>query len=513
MNSTSTLTVMNAPALVIVLAAGEGTRMKSDLAKVLHPVLGTPLLGHVLREVGGLGAAETVVVVGHQRQRVIDYLAADFPTVRTAVQEQQAGTGHAVRCALTAVAADGVGEAGTVLVTAGDTPLLTTATLAELVAEHERTSASATVLSAIVPDATGYGRIVRAADGSVLGIVEHKDASTEQLAIAEINSGVYIFDRVALTAALSRLTTDNSQGEEYLTDVLGILRSAGQRVSAAVAADADDVHGINDRVQLAAAGRVLSSRVNERLMRSGVTIVDPDTTWISPEASVGRDAVIERNCSIMPGCAVAARAQIGPDTTLIDTVVGEGAVVLRSHCTGATIAADANVGPFSYLRPGADLRDGAKAGAFVEIKKSVVGEGSKVPHLSYVGDAEIGPGSNIGAATVFVNYDGVHKHRTTIGRDVRIGSDTMLVAPVSVGDGAYTAAGSVITDDVPAGSLGLGRARQRNIDGWVVTRRPGSPAATAAVAADSAAGVGAAGAGAAGTGAADPEAAGTADAE
>ena len=499
----STLTVMNAPALVIVLAAGEGTRMKSDLAKVLHPVLGTPLLGHVLREVGGLGAAQTVVVVGHQRERVSDYLAADFPEVRTAVQEVQAGTGHAVRCALTEVAADGIGDgaAGTVLVTAGDTPLLTTATLAELVAEHERTSASATVLSAIVPDAGGYGRIVRAADGSVIGIVEHKDASAEQLTITEINSGVYIFDRVALTAALTRLTTDNSQGEEYLTDVLGILREAGQRISAAVASDADDVHGINDRVQLAAAARVLSTRVNERLMRSGVTIVDPATTWISPEATVGRDAVIDRNCAIMPGCEVGARAVIGPDTTLIDTVVGDGASVLRSHCTGAAIAADATVGPFSYLRPGADLRAGAKAGAFVEIKKSVVGEGSKVPHLSYVGDAEIGPGSNIGAATVFVNYDGVHKHRTVIGRDVRIGSDTMLVAPVTVGDGAYTAAGSVITDDVPAGALGLGRSRQRNINGWVASRRPGSPAAQAAGAAVAAA----AAAGPQGATAEDPE--------
>ncbi len=458
--------------------------MKSDLAKVLHPVLGTPLLGHVLREVGGLGAAQTVVVVGHQRERVTEYLAADFPDVHTAVQDRQAGTGHAVRCALTAMAAAGITDAaaGTVLVTAGDTPLLTTATLTELVAEHERTSASATVLSAIVPDATGYGRIVRAPDGSVVGIVEHKDASEEQLAISEINSGVYIFDRVALSAGLSRLTTDNSQGEEYLTDVLGILRVAGLRISAAVAADADDVHGINDRVQLAAAAKVLQSRVNDRLMRSGVTIVDPDTTWISPVVSVGRDAVIERNSSIMPGSEVGARAHIGPDTTLLDTFVGPGAVVLRSHCDSAVIAADASVGPFSYLRPGADLRAGAKAGAFVEIKKSVVGEGSKVPHLSYVGDAQIGPGSNIGAATVFVNYDGVHKHRTTIGRDVRIGSDTMLVAPVSVGDGAYTAAGSVITEDVPAGALGLGRARQRNIDGWVEARRAGSPAATAAAA-------------------------------
>lgn len=471
------------PALVIVLAAGEGTRMKSALAKVLHPVLGTPLLGHVLREVGALAPAQTVVVVGHQRERVTEYLAADFPQVRTAVQAEQLGTGHAVRCALAALTEQGVASnptGGTVLVTAGDTPLLTADTLAALLAEHDATGAKATVLSAELPDPTGYGRILRAADGSVTGIVEHKDATQQQRLVHEINSGVYAFDARALAEALVRVSTDNSQGEEYLTDVLGILHGDGERISAYVAADPEDVHGINDRVQLAAAARVMASRVNEALMRTGVSIVDPATTWIAPEVTVGRDAVIERNTWIGPGSSVAEGAVIGPDTTLLATSVGHGATVLRSHCDHAVIGAAATVGPFTYLRPGADLGDKAKAGAYVEIKNATVGVGAKVPHLSYVGDAEIGSGTNIGAATVFVNYDGVHKHRTVVGQDVRIGSDTMLVAPVTIGDGAYTGAGSVITEDVPAGTLALGRARQRNIDGWVERVRPGSPAAEAA---------------------------------
>jgi bifunctional UDP-N-acetylglucosamine pyrophosphorylase / glucosamine-1-phosphate N-acetyltransferase len=310
--------------------------------------------------------------------------------------------------------------------------------------------------------------------------VEHKDATDEQRAVREINSGVFAFDAAALASALARVSTDNSQGEEYLTDVLGILHRDGERVSALVAADPADVHGINDRVQLAACARVMADRVNESLMRSGVSMTDPSTTWIAPDASVGRDAMIERNCWIGPGSAVGEGAVIGPDTTLLATQVGPGATVLRSHCERAVIGAEATVGPFTFLRPGAELGEESKAGAYVEIKNAKVGAGSKVPHLSYVGDAEIGTGTNIGAATVFVNYDGVHKHRTVVGDDVRVGSDTMLVAPLTIGDGAYTAAGSVITEDVPAGSLGLGRARQRNIDGWVERVRPGSAAAEAA---------------------------------
>lgn len=468
------------PALVIVLAAGEGTRMKSDRPKVLHEILGVPLVGHVLREVEQLEAATTVVVVGHGREAVAQYLAADFPDAVVAVQEHRRGTGDAVRHALAAVEADVAAATGPVVVTAGDTPLLTGTTLQALVDRHAREGAAATVLSANVADPTGYGRIIRDAAGDVVAIVEHKDATAEQRRVTEINSGVYAFEPAALVTGLSRVTADNAQGEEYLTDVIGILAGDGRKVSAVLAADADDVHGINDRVQLAAVARILARRVNEAAMRSGVTIVDPDTTWIAPGVPLGRDAVIERNSSILPGSAVGPRAVVGPDTTLIATEVGEGATVLRSHCERARIGREATVGPFTYLRPGTELEAGAKAGAYVEIKNAHVGEGSKVPHLSYVGDAEIGPGSNIGAATVFVNYDGVAKHRTTVGAHVRIGSDTMLVAPVSVGDGAYTAAGSVITDDVPPGAMALGRARQRNLEGWVAAKRPGTAAADAA---------------------------------
>ena len=455
--------------------------MKSTTAKVLHPVLGTPLLGHVLRETAVLRPQYQSVVVGHQRERVCAYLDQAHSGVLVAVQEQQLGTGHAVQCALDELAKQSVDlGGGTVVVTAGDTPLLTADTLAGLLAEHERTGASATVLSARIDDPTGYGRIVRDDTGEVLGIVEHKDASERELAIDEINSGVYAFRADELTKALAQVGTDNAQGEQYLTDVLGILRLNNQTVAAFIADDADDVHGINDRVQLAEAERIMASRINRRWMRAGVSIHDPQTTWISPEAVLAPDAEIHRNTAIMGASVLSEGAQIGPDTTLLDCHVGPRAQVLRSHCEQAVIGEEATVGPFTYLRPGAELAAHAKAGAYVEIKNAMVGEGSKVPHLSYVGDAEIGAGTNIGAATVFVNYDGVAKHRTVVGDNVRVGSDSMLVAPVAIGDGAYTGAGSVITEDVPPGALALGRARQRNIEGWVPAHRAGTPSAAAA---------------------------------
>ena len=459
--------------------------MKSGTAKVLHPVLGTPLLGHVLRETSALRPGSQAVVVGHQRERVGAYVHTAHPEAIVAVQEEQLGTGHAVQCALEQVAGQGIelGE-GTVVVTAGDTPLLTAETLAGLLGEHEAADAAATVLSARIADPTGYGRIVRDDSGAVIGIVEHKDASERELAIDEINSGVYAFRASALTSALNHVSSDNAQGEQYLTDVLGILRSAGETVAAHVAGDVDDVHGINDRVQLAEAERIMASRINRRWMREGVSIPDPSTVWISPEATLERDVVIHRNSAVIGASFVGEGAQIGPDTTLLDCQVGAGAHVLRSHCDHAAIGAGANVGPFTFLRPGTELAAGAKAGAYVEIKNASVGEGAKVPHLSYVGDAEIGPGTNIGAATVFVNYDGVDKHRTVVGANVRVGSDSMLVAPVAIGDGAYTGAGSVITEDVPPGALALGRARQRNIEGWVTGHRAGTPSADAALAAE-----------------------------
>ena len=308
-------------------------------------------------------------------------------------------------------------------------------------------------------------------------IVEHKDATTEQLAITEFNSGIYVFELAHLSKALAKLTTNNAQGEEYLTDVLAILRNDGHRVSASVVGNADEVMGVNDRAQLALAGARMRDRINHHWLTSGVTIIDPTTTWIEPTVAIARDVVIEPNTHLKGSTDIAEGAHIGPDTTLIDCTVDEHATVLRTHATGSTIGPKANVGPLTFLRPGTVLSEHSKAGAYVEIKNAFVGKGSKVPHLSYVGDAEIGEDSNIGAATVFVNYDGVEKHRTVIGDSVRIGSDTMLVAPVTVGDGAYTAAGSVITGDIPAGSLAVGRATMRIIEKWVLRKRAGTSSA------------------------------------
>jgi bifunctional UDP-N-acetylglucosamine pyrophosphorylase/glucosamine-1-phosphate N-acetyltransferase len=315
--------------------------------------------------------------------------------------------------------------------------------------------------------------------------VEQKDADEAQRAVREINSGVYAFDLAALRDSLGRLTTDNAQGEEYLTDVIGLQVKAGQPVAAVAADDADEILGVNDRAQLAVAGALLRDRINDAWMRSGVTIIDPATTWIDADVALERDCVIERNTGLHGRTTVASGAVVGPDTSLTDVTVGAGASVVRTQGSQAEIGPGATVGPFTYIRPGTRLAAKAKLGAYVEAKNAVVGAGSKVPHLSYVGDVEIGEGSNIGAATVVVNYDGIAKHRTVIGDHVRVGSDSMLVAPVTIGDGAYTAAGSVITDDVPPGAMAVGRARQRNVEGWVARKRPGTASANAAEAASS----------------------------
>ena len=471
------------PSAVVVLAAGEGTRMRSATPKVLHSVGGRTLVGHVLSAVAGLEPDHLVVVVGHGREQVSAHVAAVAPDSIAVVQEQQNGTGHAVRVALEGLDAWGAPELGPgpVLVLAGDTPLLTTATLQSLVDAHVAAGAASTVLTAVVDDPTGYGRVLRdPATGHVTGIVEHKDADDAQREVREINSGVYAFDAAALRDALGRLTTDNAQGEEYLTDVLGLHVAGGLVVAAAVADDVVETLGVNDRVQLAEAGAILRDRATTRWMREGVTIVDPATTWIDADVVLDRDVVIERNTGLHGTTSVGSGSVVGPDTTLVDVVVGEGASVVRSQATSARIGDGATVGPFTFVRPGTVLGPKAKLGAYVETKNAVVGAGSKVPHLSYVGDAEIGEGSNIGAATIFVNYDGVEKHRSTVGDHVRIGSDSMIVAPVTIGDGAYTAAGSVIIDDVPPGSMAVARARQRNVEGWVERKRAGSPSAEAA---------------------------------
>jgi bifunctional UDP-N-acetylglucosamine pyrophosphorylase/glucosamine-1-phosphate N-acetyltransferase len=467
-------------AAVVVLAAGQGTRMRSATPKVLHTLGGRSLLGHVLAAAEPLDAGATVVVVGAGRQLVEDHLAQVLPGALPVVQEEQRGSGHAA-----AVALDAVPDLeGPVLLVNGDAPLLRAATVAGLVECHRASGNVLTVLTAEVDDPTGLGRIVRDAEGRVRAIVEERDTTAEQRAIREINAGVYVGDASALRRMLARIGADNDQGEQYVTDVLGLLVAEGAPVGGHVADDPDDVLGCNDRRELAARRRTLNDRVLDELMRSGVTVVDPQTTWVDVTCSVAPDAVLEPGTQLRGGTTVATGAVVGPDTTLVDTAVGEGAGVVRSHCLGAEIGPAATVGPFSYLRPGTRLARGAKVGAFVETKNVEVGEDSKVPHLSYVGDATIGRGANVGAATVFVNYDGVAKHHTTVGDHVRIGSDTMLVAPVTVGDGAYTAAGSVITTDVPPGAMAVARARQRNVAGWVRRRRSGTPAAQAAEAAE-----------------------------
>jgi bifunctional UDP-N-acetylglucosamine pyrophosphorylase/glucosamine-1-phosphate N-acetyltransferase len=458
--------------------------MRSATPKVLHELGGRSMLGHVLAAAEPLGAAHTLVVVGAGRAAVEEHLAAIAPAAGAVVQEEQRGSGHAAAVALAAVP----DLEGPVLIVNGDAPLLRPETVVSLVAAHRAAGAVLTVLTAEVDDPTGLGRIVRDAEGRVRAIVEERDATPEQRAVREINAGVYVGDAAAVRAALARIGADNDQGEQYLTDVLALLVADGLPVGGAPAADPDDVLGCNDRRELAARRRTLNDRVLDRLMVSGVTVVDPATTWVDVTATVAADAVLQPGVQLQGSTSVAAGAVVGPDTTLLDCEVGEGASVVRSHCLGAAIGPEATVGPFSYLRPGTRLARAAKVGAYVETKNVDVGEGSKVPHLSYVGDATIGRESNIGAATVFVNYDGVAKHRTAVGDHVRVGSDTMLVAPVTVGDGAYTAAGSVITEDVPPGALAVARGTQRNVGGWVRRRRAGSPAALAAEAADKRAG-------------------------
>lgn len=465
---------------VVILAAGEGTRMKSRLPKVLHSISGRSLLGHVLSAVETLNPDHVRVVVGSGREQVEAHLAEIAPKVTTVFQEHRGGTGHAAQLAL-----EGLAASGTILILAGDTPMLTGQSLASLIQDHKVGGFTASVLTAEHPEPTGYGRIIRGDDGSLLRIVEEKDADEFEKAIDEINSGVYLFDCAKLAGAIGKLRNDNAQGELYLTDVIEILRNDGGKIAAVCIEDFTETLGVNDRVQLAEAAALLRDRINDGLMRSGVTIVDPTTTWVDATSTISQDVVLLPGTAISGDSTIGTGAVIGPRTTLVDCTVGNGAEVKETYATGAVIGENASVGPFTYLRPGTNLSANTRAGAFVEMKNATVGEGSKVPHLSYVGDASIGEGTNIGAATIFVNYDGVEKHHTTIGDHVRIGSDSMLVAPVTIGDGAYTAAGSVITENVPAGAMGVGRAKQRNVIGWVLRKRPGTKSAEAAASAPS----------------------------
>ncbi|GAA4671266.1 bifunctional UDP-N-acetylglucosamine diphosphorylase/glucosamine-1-phosphate N-acetyltransferase GlmU [Amycolatopsis dongchuanensis] len=475
---------MTGPLSTLVLAAGEGTRMRSATPKVLHPIAGRPLVEHAVRAAAGLHPEHLVVVVGHGREAVSAHLdqlgkALGRP-ITTAVQETQQGTGHAVSCALATLPE---GLTGTVLVSYGDVPLLDTETLAALLAEHRDEGNAITVLTAVLDDPTGYGRIIRDADGAVRGIVEQRDATEDQLEISEINSGVYAFDAALLADGLTRLSTDNAQGELYLTDVLTNACADGRKVGALVVDDPWLTEGVNDRVQLSVLGAELNRRIVRRWQLSGVTVVDPATTWLDAGVTLARDVRIEPGVQLHGETSIGEGAVIGPDTTLTDVKVAAGASVVRTHGSESEIGERASVGPFAYLRPGTVLGESGKIGTFVETKKANIGKGSKVPHLTYVGDATIGEHSNIGASSVFANYDGVRKHHTTIGSYVRTGSDTTFVAPVEVGDGAHSGAGTVIRRNVPPGALAVSTGPQRNIEGWVSRRRPGTPAAEAAEAA------------------------------
>ncbi len=472
------------PAAVIVLAAGEGTRMRSATPKVLHRIGGQTLVGHAVRAARASGAEHVEVVVRHERDRVVEVLAMLDPALVIADQDDVKGTGRAVECGLDALPA---GLSGTVLVTYGDVPLLAGDTLLALTASHTESGAAVSVVTAHLADPTGYGRIVRDAEGAVARIVEHRDASPDERALTEINSGIYAFDAALLREALAQVGTDNSQGEKYLTDVVAIARDAGRPVRAHLVDDLWQTEGVNDRVQLAALGRELNRRVCEQHMRAGVTIVDPATTWIDVDVSIGADTTVLPGTQLLGATSIGAEAVIGPEVTLTDTEVGDGAEVTRAVANLAVIGAGATVGPYSYLRPGTRLGVKGKIGGFVETKNAEIGDGAKVPHLTYAGDVTIGEGANIGAGTIFANYDGVAKHHSTVGRHSFVGSHTVVVSPVTVGDGAYVAAGSALVGDVDPGQIAVARGRQRNVDGWVERARAGTPSARAAAEARAAA--------------------------
>jgi bifunctional UDP-N-acetylglucosamine pyrophosphorylase/glucosamine-1-phosphate N-acetyltransferase len=470
------------PAAVLILAAGEGTRMKSATPKVLHTLGGRSMVGHAVAAARGVAPERLVVVVGHSRERLVAHLAGIDPAIRTVVQEVQNGTGHAVRVAMEAIAGQDGGIDGTVVVTYGDTPLLTARTVAQLIAAHQEAGNAATLLTAVPEDPTGYGRVLRDG-GAIVRVVEQKDATAEQKEIREINSGVYAFDAKLLMSALARLTAANAQGEEYLTDVVEILAGDGQAVGGLLVADPREILGANDRLQLAGLRRILNERIAAHWMLEGVTVVDPATTWIDVDVELDRDVELLPNTQLHGTTRVETGAQVGPNCTLTDTFVGAGARVTNTTSEGAQIGPEATVGPYTYLRPGTKLGRGAKAGGFVEMKNAEVGADSKVPHLSYIGDARIGTGTNIGAGTITANYDGVSKHRTEIGDHAFVGSDSVLIAPASIADGAYVAAGSAVTDPVGPGAIGIARGRQRNVEGWVERRRAGTKSAAAAKAA------------------------------
>jgi bifunctional UDP-N-acetylglucosamine pyrophosphorylase / glucosamine-1-phosphate N-acetyltransferase len=466
-------------AAVVILAAGEGKRMKSSRSKLLHEIAGHSMLSYAVTAATTMQPQHIVVVIGHRRDQVAAHLAEIAPHVLTAVQEQQLGTGHAVQVALDQLA----DLTGDVIVTMGDVPMLTGETLAALLLQHRANQTAATVLTAEVPDPTGYGRILRGADGMVISIVEHRDADDVEREITEINSGIYVFDADTLRSALTELAPSNDQGELYLTDVLAVLREAGKPVGAYVIDDLWQTEGVNDRIQLSRMNAELNQRILRRWMLEGVTVVDPASTWVHASVDLAPDVILLPGTSLEGATSVAAGARIGPNTTLIDVEVGEEAVVTRTQASLSVIGPGANVGPYAYLRPGTTLGAGGKIGTFVEAKNARIGAGAKAPHLSYLGDAVIGEGANIGAGVIFANYDGVRKWTSIVGAYDFVGSNSVLVAPVEIADGAYIAAGSTITGDVGPGDLAVSRSQQRNVSGWVARKRAGTKTARAAEAA------------------------------
>lgn len=462
---------------VVVLAAGEGTRMKSAKPKVMHEIAGLPLLGHALATASSLGAAHVIPVIRYKKELISEYIRAFYPGVTIAEQDDVPGTGRAVECALDSLPED---FNGAVIVTSGDVPLLDVATLESLLDAHLAGGYAATILTAIVEDPAGYGRIIRSNDGKFIEIIEDRDADAEQLEIREVNAGVYVFDAVQLRSALAKVGSHNAQGEKYLTDAAAELLHQKLKVQALAVSDNWLVAGINDRVQLSEVAAELNARICEAWQVAGVTIQDPASTWIDITVELATDVTLLPGTHLKGITSIGAGSTIGPEVFMVDTTVGENASVVKAHATGSKIGDGATVGPFAYLRPGTDLGADGKIGTFVETKNAKIGAGSKVPHLSYVGDATIGEGSNIGAGTIFANYDGVKKHASVIGSHVRTGSHNVFVAPITIGDGAYTAAGTVVRKDVEAGDLAMNVAPQRNLADWVIAKRPGSAAADAA---------------------------------
>ena len=448
----------------IILAAGEGTRMRSRTPKVLHTFAGKTFLQRVMASVGAQDPDTLAVVVHYQADRVAAAARSYNDQVEIVNQDDIPGTGRAVQCAMTQLAERGE-LSGPVLIAASDMPLLDAGTLHDLLGFHEASGNGATVLTTILDDPTGYGRIIRDREGNVLRIVEQKDANRSELAVQEVNTSVYVFEAAVLAKSIAGLKSNNAQGEFYLTDALEMAKADGN-VGAFAAPDPLTVEGVNDRVQLSELSKAYNRRICERWMRDGVTILDPATTWIEDDVQIARDAVILPGSFLQGHTVIGEAAVVGPYTTLIDAIVDAGATVERSRVQGTHIGADATIGPWTYLRPGNELGTGTKAGAFVEMKNAHIGDGTKVPHLSYVGDADLGEHTNIGGGTITANYDGVHKHHNHIGSNVHIGAGNLFVAPVEVGDNVTSGAGSVIRHAVPDDAMVYSENTQHVVEGW-----------------------------------------------